>query len=168
MGKIATKASNNEYYIARYEASKFNDDLSSREGASEVLGIDRTRLARIELGTLCPYPEEVVMMSDLYNSPELVYGFCANDCPIGKKTHLNFEKMGMERATMNLLSYLSVLWDYKWNLVEIAKDGEISEEEMTEMERIMGLLQEGKNSICALSSSVEKLVNEARRGRVEK
>ena len=51
MAKYATKAKENIFTQARYNAAKFNDRLNSREGASEELGIDRSRLARIELGS---------------------------------------------------------------------------------------------------------------------
>ena len=44
MPKMATKAAGNVFYQARKEASKWNDRLSSREGASEETGVDRTRL----------------------------------------------------------------------------------------------------------------------------
>lgn len=74
MSKNATKASDNVFYRARSAASKYNDRLGSREGASEELGIDRTRLARIELGSLAPYPEEILLMAEIYNAPELKEG----------------------------------------------------------------------------------------------
>ena len=64
MPKSATKAAQNVFYLARMEAATCNDRLASREGASEEIGIDRTRLARIELGSLTPYPEEVLLMAD--------------------------------------------------------------------------------------------------------
>ena len=60
MGKKATLASDNVFYTARYAAAKNNRSFNSREGAAEIMGINRTRLARIELGQLCPYPEEVL------------------------------------------------------------------------------------------------------------
>ena len=47
MGKKATKAADNMYYLARCEAAKENPDFSSREKAAELVGIDRTRLARL-------------------------------------------------------------------------------------------------------------------------
>lgn len=71
MPKMATKAVDNVFYKARIAAASWNDRLGSREGASEVTGIDRTRLANIELGTINPHPEEVLMLSDTYNAPEL-------------------------------------------------------------------------------------------------
>ena len=49
MSKPATKAANSPFYLARMEAAKVNDRFSSREGAADETGIDRTRLARIEL-----------------------------------------------------------------------------------------------------------------------
>ena len=49
MGKKATKAADNMYYLARCEAAETNADFSSREKAAELVDIDRTRLARIEL-----------------------------------------------------------------------------------------------------------------------
>ena len=77
MSKYATKAAGNMFCQARYEAAKFNERLSSREGAAEELGVDRTRLARIELGSVIPYPEEVLLMADIYRAPELK-GKCFN------------------------------------------------------------------------------------------
>ena len=80
MGKKATKAANNMYCMARYEAAENNDSFSSREKASEVLNIDRTRLANIELGNITPYPEEVYEMSKCYTvgslKPSPCNGFC--------------------------------------------------------------------------------------------
>ena len=61
--KKATKASDNRYYQARFSAAQKNADFESREAASDVVGIDRTRLARIELGNVTPYADEVVSMA---------------------------------------------------------------------------------------------------------
>ena len=84
MGKKATKAADNMYYLARCEAEKQNADFSSREKAAELIGIDRTRLARIELDAIAPYPEEVKAMAKSYNMPELCNSYCARECPIGR------------------------------------------------------------------------------------
>ncbi|WP_320957725.1 helix-turn-helix transcriptional regulator, partial [Enterocloster asparagiformis] len=83
MSKIATKAVGNVFYKARFQAAKTNDRLNSREGAAEELGIDRTRLARIELGSIAPYPEEVLLMADVYHAPELRNIYCREMCPLG-------------------------------------------------------------------------------------
>ena len=79
MSKKATKALNNPYYIARYNASKNNPNLTSREKTAEILNIDRTRLSRIELGMSVPYPEEVLAMADVYEIPELCNMYCSGE-----------------------------------------------------------------------------------------
>ena len=63
MSKIATKAIESRWCQERYKAAAYNGRLSSREGAAEETGIERTRMARIELGTLTPYPEEALLMA---------------------------------------------------------------------------------------------------------
>lgn len=85
MSKFATKAAANMFCQARYEAAKSNERLSSREGAAEEIGIDRTRLARIELGSTIPYQEEVLLMADCYKAPELKGNYCREMCPLGVK-----------------------------------------------------------------------------------
>ena len=82
MSKFATKAAANMFCQARYEAAKSNERLSSREGAAEEIGIDRTRLARIELGSTIPYQEEVLLMADCYKAPELKGNYCREMCPL--------------------------------------------------------------------------------------
>lgn len=106
MAKKATKAAENNFYKARIAAATCNDSLNSREGASEQLGIDRTRLARIELGSLSPYPEEVLLMSDAYNAPELNNYFCSKMCPLGCQTVPTAELLQLDRLTIKILSAL--------------------------------------------------------------
>ena len=91
--KKATKASDNRYYQARFSAAQKNTDFESREAASDVVGIDRTRLARIELGNVTPYADEVVSMAKCYNAPELCYNYCSSECPIGRLTMEEFKQI---------------------------------------------------------------------------
>ncbi len=79
----ATKAAANVYYQARIRAAAYNDQLNSREVAAEVVCIERTRLANIELGNLNPHPEEINLMASAYNAPDLINFYCAHQCPVG-------------------------------------------------------------------------------------
>lgn len=72
MSKFATKAADSPFYLARMEASKVNDRLASREGAADETGIDRSRMARVELGSANPTPEEVLLLADTYDAPQLL------------------------------------------------------------------------------------------------
>ena len=56
------------YFQCRKEAAKYNDRLSSREGASEMLNVSVSSLSNYELG-LTPVPTDVVVrMADLCRS----------------------------------------------------------------------------------------------------
>lgn len=83
MANVTAKTSSNIFYKARCEAATHNEQLSSREGAADYMSIDRGRLYRIESGIAVPYPEEIRLMADLYNAPELENYFCRMMCPLG-------------------------------------------------------------------------------------
>ena len=110
----------------------WNDRLGSREGASEVTGIDRTRLANIELGTINPHPEEVLMLSDTYNAPELQNHFCSHLCPLGIGTISPIELEELERVTLQLISAMKSLPEVKDGIIDIAADGVYMSELSTE------------------------------------
>lgn len=133
MPKMATKAADNVFYKARIAAASWNDRLGSREGASEVTGIDRTRLANIELGTINPHPEEVLMLSDTYNAPELQNHFCSHLCPLGIGTISPIELEELERVTLQLISAMKSLPEVKDGIIDIAADGVIDAKEKPRM-----------------------------------
>jgi transcriptional regulator with XRE-family HTH domain len=140
MSRPATKAQDNAYYIARIDAISGDDMMSSREGASEILGMDRTRLSRIERGTLIPYPEEVLNMAHVYNAPELTNYYCSKECPLGKQTIRPVETGDLDRLTISALSALQHIAPIKDMLIEVAADGIISEEERPKFKQILDAL----------------------------
>lgn len=142
MPKMATKAADNVFYKARIAAASWNDRLGSREGASEVTGIDRTRLANIELGTINPHPEEVLMLSDTYNAPELQNHFCSHLCPLGIGTISPIELEELERVTLQLISAMKSLPEVKDGIIDIAADGVIDAKEKPRMEQYLEVLDE--------------------------
>lgn len=141
MSKFATKAATNMFCHARYEAAKYNERLSSREGAAEELGIDRTRLARIELGSTVPYQEEVLLMADCYKTPELKGNYCREMCPLGKNMP-KIENEGLDRISLRMLSSLKKINEVKESLLDITADGIITEDEKPELKKIIQTLDE--------------------------
>lgn len=141
MGKKATKAADNMYYLARSEAAKSNSDLSSREKAAEIIGIDRTRLARIELDTIAPYPEEVKAMAVCYNTPELCNSYCARECPIGRDSVKEVTIDDFDRLALKVLGSLKDIDSLRASLIAISEDGVIEEAEQTAFQDILDSLE---------------------------
>lgn len=150
MSKKATKAADNMYYIARCEASECNDDFSSREKAAEIIGIDRTRLARIELDTISPYPEEVKAMADAYNTPELCNSYCARECPIGKNNVTEVTIDDFDRLALKVLGSLKDIDSLRSSLIAISEDGYIDENEKGAFQDILDSLEKISTNAKAL------------------
>ena len=142
MPKLATKASDNEFYKARLAASSCNDRLASREGASEETGIDRTRLARIELGSLNPYPEEVLLMADTYDAPQLANFYCSKMCPLGKKTVPPAEMRNIDRLTIRIITALGEANEIRDAILEVVKDGVVTGEEAPRIQAVVAALDQ--------------------------
>lgn len=156
MPKKATKAADNVLYKARMEAATWNDSLSSREGAAEATGLDRTRIAYMELGTITPYPEEILILADTYNAPELANHYCSHLCPLGKMTVEPLELKELEAATLQLLASLRDIPEITNELVDITEDGVIDDGEKATMEEILDKLRKAARKINTLELIYKK------------
>ena len=150
MGKKATKAADNMYYLARSEASECNPEFTSREKAAELVGIDRTRLARIELDTIAPYPEEVKAMAVAYNMPELCNSYCAKECPIGRNSVTEVTIDDFDRLALKVLGSLKDIDSLRASLIAISEDGVIEESERGTFEDILDSLEKISTNAKAL------------------
>ena len=136
MSNIAAKTASNIFYQARCKASTHNEQLSSREGAADFMSIDRGRLSRIESGVANPYPEEVHLMADLYNAPELRNYYCTEICPLG----CDMPKVGavdLDRITVRALSSFKKISQTEKILLDITEDGVISDDERPAMQKVL-------------------------------
>ena len=156
MGKKATKAAGNMYCMARYEAAGHNPAFSSREKTGELLGMDRTRLANIELGNLIPYPEEVLNMAHHYNTPELCNAHCAEQCPIGKNTVKKVQIDDFDRLSLKVLGSLNDIDHIRDSLIAISEDGIVSNNEREQFLNIIASLEKIAGNANALKIWAEK------------
>ena len=156
MGKKATKTLDNMYYKARMDAMESCDDFSSREKTAEILGIDRTRLARIELETILPYPEEVVLMAKAYNAPELLNSFCARECPIGKGSVREVTIDDFDRLALKVLGSLKDIDTLRRSLIAISEDGVIEASEEKQFYSILDSLDKIAANATALKIWAQK------------
>ncbi len=158
MGKKATKAADNVFCMARYQAAEDDNTFSSRERAAEEIGLDRTRLARIELGSVLPYPEEVLMLSEAYNMPELCNQYCSRVCPIGKTTMKELDIQEFDRLTLKVLGSLKDIDSMRESLVDIAEDGVIDVTEYDDFKNVIGTLDNISTSAQALKLWAAKYI----------
>lgn len=151
----------NIYLRARKSAQKYNDKLCSREGAAELLGIAVSTLADYELGNTKVVPvDKVILMADLYNSPELRNQYCKGECPIGKDLALATQQRNVEGIALRLLQELDEnrLDGIKRDLIDIAEDGIISDDEKPKLKEILKKLDRMSEVISELRIAGEKIM----------
>lgn len=141
MANITAKTSANAFYQARSNASTHNEQLRSREGAADIMSIDRGRLYRMESGLANPYPEEVHLMADLYNAPELRNYYCTEICPLGCDVP-KVDIQDLDRISIKALSSFRKMEQAKEILLDITEDGVIDESEKADMRKILETLEE--------------------------
>ena len=140
-------------------AAMSNDRLYSRENAAELIGISPYTLADYELGNTKVVPvDKVMIMADLYNCPELRTGYCKYECPIGKHIPLATTVSGIEGIALRLIKEFNEddIRDIEKDLINIAADGAISEDEKPMMEKIISKLDEMSLAISELKLAGEK------------
>lgn len=159
MGRGATKAAGNVWYEARIEAAKWNDKLLSRAGAAEALNMSEDAVKDAELGlNKCMPVDKAVLMADLYNKPELRNYYCLHECPIGRTLAISDAAPGLERVTLKLFKSLRVeeLENIKDRLLDIAEDGQITDDEKPDLEEILAYLDRLSKTVSELRIIGEK------------
>lgn len=140
MARQATKAQGNMFFEARNNAAKYDERMKSRAMASELLGISESQLSRYELGITKDVPVDVVaLMSDRYNAPELKNRYCKEICPIGCGSPISCTLSPIEKITIQLLRDLDKdnLDTVMKKLINVAADGEVSEDEKVTVNEIV-------------------------------
>ncbi len=155
MGRKASKATENIYYMARQEAAKKDEVYTSREKAAIKLGIERSRLARIELGQIEPYAEEVDIMATAYDAPHLCTDYCNNVCPIGarrlaEQAQAPSDEETIERLVLRFLSSTQSMDDLSRILVNITQDGQIDNNEVKDLQDVFKAMDSVSANIDAI------------------
>lgn len=161
MGKSPINENNNVYFKARKRAAIYNERLYSREGAAELLGISVSTLADYELGNTKVVPvDKVVLMADLYRSPELITGYCMNECPVHGFLPLATEEKNIQGIALRLLRGFNEdsLKGMKDELIEITEDGIISKDEIPKMKEILRRLDQLAEVISEMKIAGEKYI----------
>ena len=129
---------------------------AAAEDATDGL-LTESRIEKIESGTLNAHPDDVMLMADAYNKPELCNYFCTQECPIGKKYVPEVKTVhALPQITMELLSKLNGLSKDKDRIIDIAADGKISDDERNDFEKFKQHLDDMALAIQALKLWAEK------------
>ena len=160
MGRGATIASGNVWYEARIEASKTNEKLRSRFGAADEAGMSEDAIKNTELGLEKQMPvDKAILLADLYGAPNLLNHYCLHECPIGRNRPISEEVLPIELVTGKLIKGMKIkqLDEVKDKLIDIAEDGQVSDEELDNLMEILAYFESMSKTISELRIIVEKI-----------
>ena len=121
------KETTNLYLIKRKEMGW------SREYAAEQIGISDDKLERIENEKQLPNPQDVLIMSNVYQAPELCNYYCHRDCEIGRQYVPEVPKAQLPGIILRLLDSVYAVQDIEKILVRITADDMIDESEVDDL-----------------------------------
>ncbi len=160
MGRKSTKQNKNIYQVSREEAGY------TRESAAELLEfISSDRIEKIESERSLPHPDEILAMADCYKNPSLCNYYCSHECPIGQEYVPEVQFKELSQITLEMLASLNALDKEKTRLIEITVDGQITEDEMKDFEKIQEQLSQISMAIDSLQLWVQKAIAD---GRIDK
>ena len=147
------------FKTCRKRAAEWNPRWNNQETAAEMLLIPVRNLMEIETGQRIPTSDDVAVMSDMYNAPELKCMYCHDMCPIGKGRVPKVNATSLDRITINAISTFNQLSGMSQSLINIVDDGKITDDEKPELDRILRALQKCSQVAQNLMVYAEKNLN---------
>ena len=129
----------------------------TREKASEnMAGISDDRIEKIESGKVQIRPDEVLQMSRCYKKPELCNLYCSGECAIGIEQVPVIQEKDLPTIALEILSVMRVLEKEKELLIDIAADGRITQDEISDFESIRSHLESLSGTVGSLNLWLRK------------
>lgn len=150
-------------YSSLYEQIRHEKLSWTRAKASlELKCIDENRLERIEKNRAAIRPDEVLIMAEVYDEPSLCNYYCAMQCPIGKDGEVPYigqpEQSELPMIVLRMIASLNSTSQMKDKLIEIAADGDVTDDELEEFEAIRRELEKITSTVKMLEMWADKAV----------
>ena len=134
-----------------YQISRENAGLTREAAGNEMPFISDDKIENIESGRSLPQPEDILEMARVYKDPLLCNTYCSTQCPIGRKYVPQITEKELSQITLEVLDAVNALHEEQDTLVSITVDGEISEEETADFER----MRERLSQLAAASNTLQ-------------
>ncbi|MDD6212722.1 MAG: helix-turn-helix transcriptional regulator [Clostridiales bacterium] len=153
MGRKSTKENKNIYQTSREACG-----LTRDRAAEQMNFVSSDRIEKIESEKSLPHPDEILAMADCYKAPSLCNYYCSHVCPIGQEYVPEVKFKSLSQITLEMLASLNAMEKEKNRLIEITVDGEITEDEIDDFNRIQKQLAEISMAVDSLQLWVQQAI----------
>ena len=107
-----------------------------------------------------PTPYDIIQMADAYKCPELCNYFCSHKCEIGHRYVPEVEVSDLSDIILETIASLNEINPLTTRLIQIARDGKISDDEMKDFAFTSKKLDEISLAVDSLNLWVDKTASE--------
>lgn len=155
MGRKSIKENKSKLQLCREELN-----LSRAQASELMIAVSEDKIKKIENGEQNPTPYDILEMASAYKKPDLCNWYCSCNCEIGQKLVPQVEVSELSKIVLGTVATLNEIQPLINRLIQICKDGKISDDEIPDFALISKRLDEVSLASDALNLWVEKTINE--------
>lgn len=155
MGKQSTRENKSIYQLYRE-----SQGLTREKASENMAGVSASRIEKIEYELQEPTPYDIIQMADCYKRPDLCNYYCSHKCAIGDCYVPEVEISELSHIILDTIASLNEINPLTTRLIQIARDGKISDDEIKDFAFISKKLEEVSLAIDALNLWVDKTASE--------
>ena len=155
MGKQSIRENKTIYQVCRENAG-----LTRSEASEKMTAVSNSKIEKIEYELQDPTPYDIVQMADAYKRPDLCNYFCSHKCEIGHRYVPEVEVSDLSDIILETIASLNEINPLTTRLIQIARDGKISDDEIKDFAFISKKLDEISLAVDALNLWIDKTASE--------
>lgn len=155
MGKQSTRKNKNIYQLCREECG-----LTREKASEKMVGVSVSRIEKIEYEQQEPTPYDIIQMADCYKRPDLCNYYCSHKCTIGDRYVPEIEATELSSIILDTIASLNEINPLTSRLIQIARDGKVTDDEIKDFAFINKKLDEVSLAIDSLNLWVDKTASE--------
>lgn len=125
-----------------------------------MVGVSASKIEKIEYELQEPTPYDIIQMADCYKKPELCNYYCSHKCTIGGRYVPEIEISELSNIILETIASLNEINPLTSRLIQISRDGTISDDEIKDFAFISKKLDEVSLAIDSLNLWIDKTASE--------
>ena len=134
--------------------------LPDQKPAKKMTAVSDSKIEKFEYEMQEPTPYDIIQMADAYKRPDLCNYYCSHKCEIGHRYVPEVEVSDLSNIILETISSLNEINPLTTRLIQIARDGKISDDEIKDFAFISNKLDEISLAIDSLNLWVDKTAGE--------
>lgn len=125
-----------------------------------MTAVSDSKIEKFEYEMQEPTPYDIIQMADAYGRPDLCNYYCSHKCEIGHRYVPEVEVSDLSNIILETIASLNEINPLTTRLIQIARDGKISDDEIKDFAFISNKLDEISLAIDSLNLWVDKTAGE--------